>query len=155
MASTIPVGIFPLAVTVSPDGARAYVTNTFSNGVSVIDTASDTVIATVPVIEFPIAVIVSPDSSRVYVANFSSQKMVSVIDAASNTVIASISVGSFPDGLVLTPNGKKLYCANNLDGTVSVVEFAMGWPQQVCSNGYSTSTPRCSSSSSEAMPTSG
>ncbi|TKI86366.1 hypothetical protein FC701_06155 [Bacillus mycoides] len=45
----ITVGYAPLEVAVSPNGARAYVTNQASHTVSVIDIATNTVIATVPV----------------------------------------------------------------------------------------------------------
>src|ERR1700688_479938 len=66
----------------------AYVTNSSSSSVAVIDTATNTVIATVGVEGRPIGVGVAltPDGSRVYVAN-SESNSVSVIDAATNTVI--------------------------------------------------------------------
>ena len=43
MVATVAVGTFPFAVAVTPDGTHAYVTNEFSNNVSVIDTATNTV----------------------------------------------------------------------------------------------------------------
>jgi YVTN family beta-propeller protein len=45
----VPVGTSPSGIAVTPDGAHVYVSNQGSNTVSVIDTASDTVVATVPV----------------------------------------------------------------------------------------------------------
>jgi YVTN family beta-propeller protein len=47
---------------------NAYITNATSNNVSVIDTATDMVIATIPVGSFPFGVAVSPDGRKVYVA---------------------------------------------------------------------------------------
>ena len=47
----------------------AYVTNIGSNNVSVIDTASNTVVATVPVGFNPRGADVTPDGARVYVTN--------------------------------------------------------------------------------------
>jgi YVTN family beta-propeller protein len=50
LVATIPVGKFPTAVAVTPDGKHVYVTNTFGNNsgsVSVIRTATNTVVATV------------------------------------------------------------------------------------------------------------
>ena len=41
-----PVGNFPRGVTVAPDGKRAYVANSGSASVSVIDTSTNTVVAT-------------------------------------------------------------------------------------------------------------
>ena len=74
---------------------NAYITNQNSGTVSVIDTATDTVIATIPVGPRPFGVAVSPDGSKVYVTS-SFPNTVSVIDAATNTVSATIVVGSQP-----------------------------------------------------------
>ncbi len=51
--ATIPVGVGPELVAITPDGTRAYVPNIKSDTVSVINTATNTVIATVPVGIFP------------------------------------------------------------------------------------------------------
>jgi YVTN family beta-propeller protein len=42
VVATVPVGVLPIAVAVTPDGAFAYVTNNFDNTLSVIDTATNT-----------------------------------------------------------------------------------------------------------------
>src|SRR5258706_4787745 len=91
--ATIPVGVTPFGVAVSPDGSKVYVANISSNTVSVIDTATNTVSATItvgpppPDICAPIcdmAVAGSPDGSKVYVTNtFSNSKTVSVTDTAT------------------------------------------------------------------------
>ncbi|MDJ0114693.1 YncE family protein, partial [Rhodococcus erythropolis] len=72
VAATVPVGVFPFAVAITPDGDRAYVTNPGSNSVSVIDTTTNTVAATVPVIAFPYGVAITPDGGRIYVTNLGS-----------------------------------------------------------------------------------
>ena len=72
--------------------ARAYVTNSCGNSVSVIDTDTNTIVATIPVGINPLGVTITPDGTRVYVTNQGSNT-VSVIDAATNTVIATIPVG--------------------------------------------------------------
>ena len=55
MLATVPVGISPVGVAVTPDGARVYVANAGSNNVSAIATASNTVLATVGVGAQPVA----------------------------------------------------------------------------------------------------
>ncbi len=60
---------------------------------SVIDTATNTVIATIPVGVQPAGVAVSADGSKVYVANHRQAGTVSVIDTATNTVTATIPFG--------------------------------------------------------------
>src|ERR1700733_2257012 len=86
----------------------AYVTNTQSNSVSVIDTTTRTVTATIPVGADPIAAAVSPDGSTVYVANEGGNS-VSVINAATDTVTATIAVGVGPDAVAVSPDGSLLY----------------------------------------------
>ena len=82
---------------ITPDGTRAYVTNRRRDTVSVIDTATNTVIGTpIPVGNSPVGVAVTPDGTRAYVTN-QLDDTVSVIDTATNTVIATIPVGSRPD----------------------------------------------------------
>ena len=85
-----------------PDGTRAYVSNYVDNTVSVIDTATNTVVATIAVGQTPIGVTITPDGTRTYVANEFSNT-VSVIDTATNTVVATIPVGSLPLWVAITP----------------------------------------------------
>jgi YVTN family beta-propeller protein len=56
----ITVGSLPISVTITPDGAHAYVANNGSNNISVIATATNTVVATVPVGNSPNAVGIVP-----------------------------------------------------------------------------------------------
>src|ERR1700751_4984019 len=84
--------VFCLLASAQVLAQNAYITNYGSNTVSVIATASNTVIATIPVGGAPYGVAVNPDGGRVYVTN-SDSGSVSVIATASNTVIATIPVG--------------------------------------------------------------
>jgi YVTN family beta-propeller protein len=98
--ATVPVGNFPNGIAVTPDGSKAYVANRNSDNVSVINTATNTVVATVPVGNFPNGIAVTPDGSKVYVANRNSDN-VSVINTATNTVVATVMVGDEPYGLAI------------------------------------------------------
>jgi YVTN family beta-propeller protein/parallel beta-helix repeat protein len=102
---------------------RAYVTNQNDNTVSVIDTATNTVVATVPVGSGPWGVAVTPNEAFAYVVNRSSNN-VSVISAATNTVVGTVPVGLDPRGIAITPNGAFAYVANRGDDTVSVISTA-------------------------------
>jgi YVTN family beta-propeller protein len=96
---------------------RGYVTNAISSTVSVIDTATNTVVATVAGGEGPFGVAVTPNGAFAYVAN-SRDNTVSAISTATNTVVATIPVGDFPTGIAITPNGAFAYVANVSDNTV-------------------------------------
>jgi YVTN family beta-propeller protein len=119
VVATIPVGNAPVAVAITPDETNpyehddrahqplAYVTNANDNTVSVIETASNTVVATILVGQLPVAVAITPDGTNpflqddrshqplAYVTNFAADT-VSVIDTASNKVVTTIPVGKDP-----------------------------------------------------------
>ncbi|NJL27173.1 MAG: hypothetical protein HC897_04430 [Thermoanaerobaculia bacterium] len=62
MATTVPVGAFPRDVAITPDGTRAWVSNYNSGTVSVIDTATQTVVSTFPASPQPWGIDFMPDS---------------------------------------------------------------------------------------------
>ena len=120
--------ITALACLVAPASVlaeNAYITNLVSPNVSVIDTATNTVIATIPVGIGQSGVAVTPDGSKVYVA-LANVPFVSVIDTATNTVIATIPVGGLsPFGVAVTPDGSKVYVTDSSrSGHVSVIATA-------------------------------
>ena len=119
--ATIPVGLYPADVVISPDGARAYVVNESSGTVSVIDTATNTLTTQIPVPDYPLRAAFSPDGARLYVVSYPNDR-VSVIDTATNTVIADITVSDNPREVTIHPDGTRLYvvCAN----AVKVIDTA-------------------------------
>jgi len=107
----IPSGIAPQGVVISPDGTRVYVANADSYSVSVINTATNTLIATIPVgaLASPAFMAFSPDGSRIYVASQTSP-FVSVINTVTNSVISTFTTnGSVPSGILISPDGSKAY----------------------------------------------
>lgn len=86
----------------TPDGRRAYATNIDSNTVSVIDVASNTVIASIPVDDGPLGVAITPDGAIAYVTNVRGD-YVSLIDCATNTLIGvPIGVDRSPIAVAIT-----------------------------------------------------
>src|SRR6266480_4783027 len=117
------LGVLVLSPVVWAGAPQAYITNLNDGTVSVIDTASNTVMATVPVGNFPNGVALTPDGAHVYVANVV-DGTVSVIETAGNTVTATVPVGLFPFGVAVTPDGAHVYVANQGGGNVSVIATA-------------------------------
>ena len=100
----LSLGLLGVMLVSAPAEAKpfAYVTNIASNTVSVIDTATNTVVATVPVGRLPQGVAITPDGTHAYVTNNFSGT-VGVIDTATNTGVATVPVGRFPSGVAITP----------------------------------------------------
>ena len=118
--------IFGMILGTNPVEAQpfAYVANTDSDNVSVIDTATNMVVGLpIPVGDFPVGVAITPDGTRAYVANVNSDN-VSVIDTATNMVVATIPVGDSRFGVAITPDCTRASVANLLSDNVSVIDTA-------------------------------
>src|SRR2546421_3882211 len=124
----IRVGPQPAGVAVNRAGTRAYVANSnvFGTGVpslSVIDTATLTVLTTVTLTGWPSGVAVSADGSVVYVAN-SDNGTVAVIDTATNTVVTTLTPGGQLTAIVVA--GGSVYAADkNIGEGVNVTGSPM------------------------------
>lgn len=109
-------------------GTRVYVPHGSQGTVSVIDTATNSVIKTIRVgvlgEVFVSSIAVNPNGKRVYAAvndiNSLTSK-ISVIDAASNTVIASAPVPGVLSGIAVNPSGTQVYAPDNISNAVFVI----------------------------------
>lgn len=121
---TIAVGVNPYQMTLV--GQNLYVSNEGSASVSVVDTASNAVVATIPVGEQPYGIGYNAATKEVYVANIVSNT-VSVIDAdptslTYNMVTHTIAVGVRP--FYVATAGARVYVTNNQSHTVSGIDTA-------------------------------
>jgi YVTN family beta-propeller protein len=91
--------------------------------VSVIDTATNSVVATVAVGNDPVDIAITPNGAFAYVVNDQTEN-VSVIDTSTNTVVGIVPVGLTPRGVAITPDGAFAYVTNESDSTVSVIATA-------------------------------
>jgi YVTN family beta-propeller protein len=117
----VAVDSYPIGVAVNPVTKKVYVTNEFSNTLSVISGVTDSKADTVSVGSFPYGVAVNPFNDRVYVTNRGSNT-VSVIDGPTNTKLSNIIVGNSPVGIAVNPSSNWIYVANINSGTVSVMD---------------------------------
>lgn len=116
--TTITVGAGPRGVAYSPDGTRLYATG--ATGLSVIDTATNTVSTVIPNGTSLGEVAVTPDGGRAYVADISNNA-VDVINTATNAVVASVPVADFPYGVAVTPDGTSVLVTRRSTNKVSVI----------------------------------
>ena len=90
-------------VAVSPDGKSAYVTDSRSGLVWVVDTVTNTLAATIPTLAGAEDIAFSPDGKRALVVQ-PNVNAVAVIDTATRTLVpASIAVGALPKGIGISP----------------------------------------------------
>ena len=111
------------AQSTSNTAGYAYITNSGSTTVSVIDITTNKVTATINVGKYPYGVAVNPTGTKVYVSKDKSS-VISVIDTAKNKVTATVKVGKNPWGVAVNPAGTRVYVANEGSKTVSVIDTA-------------------------------
>lgn len=102
----------------------AYVTNSSSSNISVIDTRTYTVVETFSVGRSAASIAITPNGRFAYVAEYFLNN-VSVISASTNTVITNVPVGNRPRDVAITPDGRFVYVTCELGGTVNVIDTAI------------------------------
>lgn len=121
-------GSMPKGVTLSPDGARLYVTNFGqANGknLSIYDAQTLAPVADIDVPGIVVESILSADGSLLYASNFP-RDSVQIIDTKTRRVTREIPVGLHPKILVLSKDGKTLFAANWNGNSVSEIDLARG-----------------------------
>jgi YVTN family beta-propeller protein len=121
-AATITLAAPADDVAFSPDGLVAYVVNSTTNNVAVVDPKTSLVVTNVPIAE-PVKAAVSPDGSILYVTGASPN--VSVFNTQPIAFVTTIAVGQDPAGVTFSPDGKRAYVANRNSNTVSVIDTSL------------------------------
>jgi YVTN family beta-propeller protein len=114
----VPVHSYASALTLSPDGGRLYVASskprsTYQHGhgsISVIDTATFTLIEVIAMQFSPDTIIVSPDGSAVYATHYN-ENAISAIALASRCDTL-IRLDDAPLEVAVSPDGDQLYVTN-------------------------------------------
>jgi YVTN family beta-propeller protein len=92
-------------------------------GVSVIDTATDTVVATIPTGTEVARVALTPDGTKAFVTNYQS-RTVSIIDTATISLSATVSLSDRPIGVAITSDGKTAYVVGTDGNQLFAVDVA-------------------------------
>ncbi len=132
------LGAFPQFVALTPNGAKAYVSNYNGASVSVIDTATHAVTSTITGIAVPRQIVISPDGSTAYVASYGSNQ-IEVIDTATDSITTTIPVSGSPWGMAMTPDGTTIYATRD-QGGLFVVNTTTNAVTQMFTTGISSDT---------------
>lgn len=102
----------------------AYIANQQGGSISVIDTATDTVVDTISTgPSAPNGIALSPDGGTLYAsASDAGVWELLVIDLGTGSIVASPPVGNVAEGLAITPDGSQVFVAETNAGTVSILD---------------------------------
>jgi YVTN family beta-propeller protein len=103
----------------------AYITNQGSHDVSVIDLASQRVVATVPVGKSPAGVVAVGAAARVFVSS-PDARTVSVIDMRSHKVVDTLQAGAGPVGIDASADGRRVFVADWYRNRLLVLDTSRG-----------------------------
>lgn len=131
-----PIFNEPYTVTIDKTGSTAYVTNSNSTTVAIIDLITNTVSGMITGFDGPSGLVITPDGTRGYVNNYGGPEglqsgnasSVDVVDLVNNINTGPrILVDLAPAALAISPDGSHVYVANYVDGnpgtgTVQVIQ---------------------------------
>lgn len=140
----------PYTVTINANGTKAYVTNSNSTTVTLIDLATNTVTGTIGGFDGPSGFVITPDGTHAYVNNYGGPGVgsgngttVRVVDLQTNAIVGSaITVGRAPAAMAITPDGAYVYVVSYVDGalgtgTISVIKTSDNSVQLNAITGFS------------------
>jgi YVTN family beta-propeller protein len=133
VAATIPVAFSPYGAVVSPDGSELYVASA-AGTVSVIDTASNTVVDTIGGLGNSYFLDVTPDGSQLLVADYSGGN-VFVIDTATRAIVDTYATGNGPFVVNITPDGTKAYATSGSGNVAVAIDLGTGTMTPIAGTG--------------------
>ena len=116
------VGFIPTGIIVTPDTGKAYITNSGTNTVSVIDTVSNRLLGSITVGLFPNSLAFDPINKKIYVSN-TGNNTISVIDTTIDDLnkTKEIEVDSISYDIAVNPLTNIVYLANHDSKTISTI----------------------------------
>lgn len=140
----------PYTVTINRTGTKAYVTNSNSSTVTLINIATNTVLGTIEGFDGPSGFVITPDGNYAYVNNYGGPIVgsgngttVRVVNLNTDTIVGPpITVGQAPAAMAMTPDGAYVYVASYVDGnpgtgTVSIIKTSDNSVQANAITGFS------------------
>ncbi|MBW4331797.1 hypothetical protein KY084_13060 [Stakelama sp. CBK3Z-3] len=119
---SIPMGKDqPAMVTVSPNGRRAYTTNTEAGTVSVLDLDKNVKLRDIKVLGKPEALTLARDGRELWVGDLSDPR-VQIIDLATDKAVATLPVSPLAVRLAASPDGRYVAASAIDTGTVGLFD---------------------------------
>ena len=109
-------------ITIIPDGSMLLVTNPDSDTVSLVDTATHSLVSEIRVGIEPRSISISNDGLQAYVSNKGSDSLM-VIDIPTRQVVHEIEIGDQPVGVIVSPDGQYLVVAESGEDQIQILDI--------------------------------
>jgi YVTN family beta-propeller protein len=123
-AKVIATGPGTEGIAISPDGKEVWAASRTDAKISIIATATDTIVASFPSGgKSPKRLDFTPDGSQVWVTNSGSSET-TVFDARARETLASIATSKDPSGVSISSDGRQAYVTNSNANVLTFVDVA-------------------------------
>lgn len=121
VTATILAGSGPDGIAITPNGDKAYISNSADATVAVVSTATNTVLSSIP-IELSIGPsVASPDGSTIYIVDRDNSQIYVIDTATDRNRPTALVGGDRTAGIAISPDGSTLYLANQGDNTIQAI----------------------------------
>jgi len=111
-------------IAISPDGKEVWAASRLDDKISVISTATDTIVAAFPSGgKGPKRMDFTPDGTQVWVTNPNSNQT-TVFDARARELIASLTLAKSPSGVYMSSDGRRAYITNAVANELTFIDVA-------------------------------
>jgi YVTN family beta-propeller protein len=109
-------------IAISPDGKEVWAASRTDAKISVISTATDSIVASFPTGgKSPKRLAFTPDGSQLWVTN-SGGSLVTVFDARSRELLSSVTTDKDPSGVSISSDGRRAYVTNSAANVLTVID---------------------------------
>jgi YVTN family beta-propeller protein len=122
VTTSLPLPAAVIAMALSPDGQRVYLTDR-SSSLQVLDMATGATVAKVPLGGQAKGLAVGKDGRQVFVAGSTGLK---IVDTASHTVVGTVGLRNDASGIALTPDGKTAVAITSSNNSAVGIDLAAG-----------------------------
>jgi YVTN family beta-propeller protein len=122
VTTSLPLAAAVIAMALSPDGQRVYLTDR-SSSLQVLDRATGSTVASVPLGGQAKGLAVSKDGRQVFVAGSTGLK---IVDTAAHTVAATVGLRNDASGIALTPDGKTAVAITSSNNSAVGIDLGSG-----------------------------
>jgi YVTN family beta-propeller protein len=109
-------------IAISPDGKEVWAASRLDDKISIISTATDTIVAAFPSGgKGPKRMDFTPDGKQVWVTNPSSNQT-TIFDARARELLASLTLAKSPSGVYISSDGRRAYITNAVANELTSID---------------------------------